>query len=55
MPGGQVFSKYSATGREDIERREGRGGHSEDLKRFEMEGCAASGEAGNLGSVFQAI
>ena len=50
-----VLNKYSATGREDTERREGRGGRSEEFKRFEMERCADSVKAGDLGSVFQAI
>jgi len=47
-----VLNKYSATGREDTERREG---CSEELKRFEMERCVGSVKAGDVGSVFQAI
>ena len=52
MPGQYVLNKYSATGREDTERREG---CSEELKRFEMERCGGSVKAGDVGSVFQAI
>lgn len=58
VPGQLVLDKYSASGREDTEKREERvdlSEVSEELKRFEMGRRAGSVKARDPRSVFQAI